>query len=78
MQDVQTLLEKLRGEAAKCRLISDLATDEKKRELFSRLADHLSVLANDIANAIIAQKESDPIACSEVPRAAMGASGPCA
>jgi len=78
MQDVQSHLEKLRGEAAKCWLISGLATDEKKRELFSRLADHLCVLATDIANAIIAQKEADPIACSDVPRAAIGASGPCA
>jgi hypothetical protein len=69
MRDVKAHLEKLRGEAAECRLISDLATDKKKRELFSRLADHLSVLATEIANAVIAQKRTDLIADSEVPRA---------
>jgi hypothetical protein len=34
MQDYLTHLEKLRKDAAECRLISDLATDTAKRELF--------------------------------------------
>jgi hypothetical protein len=67
MQDVQAQLEKLRSEAAECRLISDLATDKKKRELFSRLADHLSVLAAEIANIVVAQNEMAPISGNEVP-----------
>ena len=45
MQDMLAQLEKLRRDAAECELIRDLATDPKKRELFDRLAAHLSVLA---------------------------------
>ena len=52
MKDMQAHLEKLRREAADCRLISDLATDKEKRELFSRVADHLGVLAAQLARAI--------------------------
>jgi hypothetical protein len=35
MQDMRAYLEKLRGDAAECALIRDLATDPQKRELFS-------------------------------------------
>jgi hypothetical protein len=45
-------LEKLRADAAECALIRDLATDPQKRELFTRLADHLSVLASEVEAAI--------------------------
>jgi hypothetical protein len=48
MKDMQTHLEKLRNDAAECTLIRDLATDKKKRELFARLADHLTALADDV------------------------------
>ena len=56
MRDMQAHLETLRREAADCRRISDHATDEEKRELFSRLADHLNVLADEVAKAIEAKK----------------------
>jgi hypothetical protein len=52
MKDMQARLEKLRTEAAECALIRDLATDPKKRDLFSRLADHLASLARDVEAAI--------------------------
>ncbi|MCK1721323.1 hypothetical protein [Bradyrhizobium sp. 141] len=52
MKDMQAQLEKLRRDAAECALIRDLASDAKKRELFSRLADHLSVLAAEVERAI--------------------------
>jgi hypothetical protein len=52
MKDMQAHLEKLRADAAECTLISDLATDAKKRELFARLADHLKVLAAEVERAI--------------------------
>jgi hypothetical protein len=52
MKDMHAHLEKLRADAAECRLISDLATDLEKRELFARLAKHLSVLASEIERAI--------------------------
>jgi len=46
MKDYQKHLEKLRTDAAECRLICDLATDPAKRELFDRLAHHLTTLAD--------------------------------
>lgn len=52
MKDLRAQAEKLRTDAAECALIRDLATDLKKRELFSRLADHLNVLANEVQRAI--------------------------
>lgn len=48
MKDTQAQLEKLR----ECALIGDLATDSKKRELFTRLADHLTVLASQVERVI--------------------------
>ncbi|MCK1337546.1 MULTISPECIES: hypothetical protein [unclassified Bradyrhizobium] len=52
MKDMQAQLEKLRTDAADCALIRDLATDPKKRELFARLAEHLSVLAAEVERAV--------------------------
>ena len=52
MKDMQAHLEKLRRDAAECAIIRDLASDPKKRELFTKLADHLSVLAAEVERAI--------------------------
>jgi hypothetical protein len=52
MQDYRTQLEKLRKDAAECALIRDLATDKAKRELFERLASHLTVLADQVEQAM--------------------------
>jgi hypothetical protein len=52
MKDMQAQLEKLRKDAAECALIRDLATDPKKRELFTRLAHDLSVLAAEVERAV--------------------------
>lgn len=38
MKDLRDQLEKLRAEAEDCTLISRLAADKTKRELFARLA----------------------------------------
>ena len=54
MQDMKAHLEKLRKDAAECALIRDLATDPAKRELFTRLATHLSTLAGEVEAAIAA------------------------
>ncbi|AMA59934.1 hypothetical protein [Bradyrhizobium sp. CCGE-LA001] len=54
MKDMQAQLEKLRTDAAECALIRDLATEPKKRELFTRLAAHLVVLADEVERAIAA------------------------
>jgi hypothetical protein len=45
-------LEKVRADAAEAALIRDLATDIHKRELFTRLADHLAMLAAEVERAI--------------------------
>ncbi len=52
MKDMQAHLEKLRTDAAECKLISDLATDPAKRELFTKLAEHYEVLAMEVEQAI--------------------------
>jgi hypothetical protein len=56
MQDFQTRLEKLRTDAAECRLISDVATDAAKRELFDRLASHLTLLADQVEIELLRRK----------------------
>ena len=52
MRDMQASLEKLRTDAAEAALIRDLATDSHKRELFTKLADHLAMLAAEVERAI--------------------------
>jgi hypothetical protein len=53
MKDYQAALEKLRTDAAEARLICDLATDPTKRELFDRLALHLTSLSDQVELAMI-------------------------
>ena len=52
MMDMQESLDKLRADAAECLMMSVLATDAQQRTHFARLADHLNVLASEIARAI--------------------------
>lgn len=52
MNDMEAQLERLRTDAEDCALISKLATNPHKRELFARLADHLAVLADEVERAI--------------------------
>ena len=58
MRDMQTHLEKLRTQVAECELIRDLATDQAKRELFNRLAEHFRVLITELERAIKQQEAS--------------------
>jgi hypothetical protein len=55
MKDLREKLEKLRTDAEDCALISKLATDKAKRQMFAKLAEHLGQLANDV-EAVIAEK----------------------
>ena len=57
MQDMLAHLEKLRTDAAECALIRDLATDVRKRELFTKLAEHLATLAAEVEKAVAAARE---------------------
>lgn len=59
MRDYQSQLEKLRADAPECKLISDLATDNAKRDLFDRLASHLTVLADQVETAMLERKVRD-------------------
>jgi len=52
MKDYQAALEKLRTDAAEAAIIRDLATDLTKRETFTRLAEHLTRLADEVEAAM--------------------------
>jgi hypothetical protein len=58
MKDNEAHLEKLRREAAECALIRDLATDKAKRELFDRVASHLTVLANQVEQEMLERRKA--------------------
>lgn len=62
MKDMEAHLEKLLRDAAECELISRLATDVAKRDLFNRLAQHLKMLADEVERAM-AQKISRDASC---------------
>ena len=61
MKDYQAQLEKLRREAAECALISDLATDTDKRDLFERLASQFTVLADQVELAMLERKRNSAV-----------------
>ncbi len=52
MKDMRAHHERLLKDAAECRLISDLATDRDKQELFANLAEHYRRLATEVERAI--------------------------
>ncbi len=52
MNELRARLEKLQADAEDCAHIRDLATDPEKRELFARLARHLTRLAQEMESAI--------------------------
>jgi hypothetical protein len=52
VKDYQASLEKLRKDAAEAALIRDLATDPTKREMYSKLNEHFSRLADEIETAM--------------------------
>jgi hypothetical protein len=54
MNDMRKHLERFRTDAAERAIISGLATDKMKRELFARLSLHLMVLAEEVEETIVA------------------------
>jgi hypothetical protein len=56
MKDYLAQVEKLRKDAADCALIRDLATQPAKREMFDRLAHHLTALADQVEMAMLQAK----------------------
>lgn len=51
MKDIQTLLDKIRSDAAECLLLSTLVADGK-REVFAKTAQHLNALALEVEKTI--------------------------
>jgi hypothetical protein len=60
MKDMEAQLEKLRLDAEDCTLISRLATDPNKQELFTRLAKHVATLASEVERAIAENASKEP------------------
>jgi hypothetical protein len=56
MKDYQATIEKLRKDAAEAALIRDLATNRTKREMFNRLHEHLTQLADELRQAMKSDK----------------------
>jgi hypothetical protein len=56
MKDYLAQVEKLRKDAAECAMIRDLATDKDKRDMFDRIASHLTVLADQVELAMLERK----------------------
>jgi hypothetical protein len=56
MESMEIQLERLRTEAEDCDILSHMASDAKKRELFKRLAKDLRRLAADIETVVEARK----------------------
>ena len=56
MNDMERRLERLREDAAECAISSGLATDKEKRDLFAKLAAHLTALADEVERAMKATK----------------------
>ena len=52
VKDYQASIEKLRTDAAEAALVRDLATDRVKRDMYSRLHDHLNRLADEVERAM--------------------------
>jgi hypothetical protein len=52
MKDYLASVEKLRKGAAEAALIRDVATDTAKRDVFGRLHEHLSRLADEVERAV--------------------------
>jgi hypothetical protein len=56
VKDYQASIEKLRRDAAEAALIRDLATNPTKREMFDRLHQHLTLLADEVERAMKSDK----------------------
>jgi hypothetical protein len=56
VKDYQASIEKLRRDAAEAALIRDLATNPTQREMFDRLYQHLTLLAEEVERAMKSDK----------------------
>jgi hypothetical protein len=56
MRDMRKHLEKLRTDAAECETVSQVSTDSTRRDLFAKLAAHLTTLANEVERVLSATR----------------------
>ena len=56
MKDYLAQVENLRKDAAECAEVRDQATEQDKRELIDRLASHLTLLADQVEEALLHRK----------------------
>ena len=56
MKNYQASIEKLRRDAAEAALTRDLATNPTQREMFDRLHQHLTLLAEEVERAMQSDK----------------------
>ena len=55
MSDIQSVLGKLRSEVAECLVLSNVASDPEKRQLFARVAEHISGLASAVQSELVTE-----------------------
>lgn len=72
MSDIQTQLEKLRREAAECLVLSNLAKEPEKQQLFARVAEHITGLAAAVQNELATQP-ANAVPAAKTPVAAQKA-----
>jgi hypothetical protein len=65
MKDYRASEEKLRRDAAEYLLISNLATDRDKREMFAKVSEHLNALADEIERAMKVRANYDASSTSD-------------
>lgn len=58
MDPIQGRLDIVRADAARSYLIGDRATDPKERQLFTQLADYLTILAETAACVLSARERN--------------------
>jgi hypothetical protein len=63
MSDIQSVLGKLRSEVAECLILSNVATDPEKRQLFAKVAEHI----NGLASAVQSELVTEPVKAISVP-----------
>jgi hypothetical protein len=59
MKDYLASIEKLRRDAAEAALVRDLAMDPVKRDMYGRIHDHLTRLANEVELAMSRSENGD-------------------
>jgi len=59
VKDYRAGLQTLRKDAANCAVIRDRATDQRKRELYDRLSQHLNPLADEVAWAMAKARDQN-------------------